>query len=438
MDKFERLEFMNQFDEIESNLDTASPAILMSAVNKLYSLLEQKKIVKIRIDIFFARPVTAIFLLLVYQELRKYDFLDVRVVAIDYFPADIYQSEGQFEQLATFLEAAGVEYTPYTEYDVFRELPDMVFYSFHNHTYMKPLHLQHSTLIPILSRSMFLEYALNPNDVLIYDSNYSSTPYTWLQFRTSEFSHNAISWGSQDIVTGHPLMDLSHQIFSGEKKVTIPEEWNQLSKDKISILWNVIPVSYSNHTINLAGTKEKILSTLKVLTNICTLYPSVFFILRPHPLCFFSDLEIQLSEFHEQIVVDQNPDSYPALFFADAYIGDISSLYAQFLPSQRPALIFNIQNYYRDNCDFVFWTQTNLTSKQEDIYNFVENLVTNYSSMMRPVTEVDKYCLGPMDGKSSQRISASIVKKFLEEEMGFICKHRPEMIDGITEMEPLA
>ncbi|RED83973.1 CDP-glycerol glycerophosphotransferase family protein [Cohnella phaseoli] len=432
-----RLEIVNHLEKIQGDHDGATSTILINDMQGLIRLLEQIVDVKIRIDIFFARPVTAVFLLLVYHQLRKYESVDVRIIAIDYYPADIYQSDGQFEQLVTFLESAGVEYIPYSEYDVFQELPDAVFYSFHNHTYMMPLHLQHSTLIPILNRTMFLEYALNPNDVLIYDSNYSSTPYTWLQFRTSEFSYNAITWGSQDIVTGHPLMDLSHQVFSGEKKISIPEEWIRLSAGKTTLLWNVNPVIHSDNSINFVGTKEMIIKTLKLLSDICNRYRSIFIIFRPHPLCFFSDLQIKFSELQAQIVVDQNPDSYPALFLADAFIGESSSLYAQFLPSHRPGLILNTPNYYNDYCDFIFWTQTNMTSKQEDIFEFIDNLTSDYSSMLRPITEIDKYCLGPMDGKSSQRISVSIVKKFYEEEIAFIRKYRPEMIDGITRMESL-
>lgn len=421
-------------EKIHRDLDKSTSSALTRDIQCFIHLLESKVKVKIRIDMLFARPVSATYFLQVYNQLQLYDFVDVRIVAADFYPTNIYQSNGQYEQLINQLKSAGVPYIPYKEYDVFHDLPDLFFYSFHNHAFIKPLHLQHSTLTPIINRTMFLEYSFTPTDLLIYDSNYSITPYTWLQFRSSRFSYNTISWGEQDVVTGHPLMDLSYNVYSGETSLSIPDQWKTMASGKKTVLWNLAPVLNPDTSINPVVTKAKILDTLTLASEVCERNRSILILLRPHPLCLMPEYQDCYAGLHEQVILDQNPDSYPSLSFADAFIGDYGSLYSQFLPSERPALIFHVPPR---ECNFVFWSQTNITSNQNDVFLFAEKLVNDYSSVMRPVTEIDQYCLGPMDGKNSRRITDAMLYKLYMEEQSFILKHCRDIADGVTEMEPL-
>ncbi len=421
-------------EKIIRDLEGASSSALTQDIQKLIQLLESSVQVKIRIDLLFARPVSATYLLLVYNQLRKYEFVDVRIVAADYHPTNIYQSSGQYDQLIKQLNAAKVPYISHKDYDVFRDLPDLFFYSFHNHAFMKPLHLQHSTLTPIIKRTMFLEYSFTPTDLLIYDSNYSITPHTWLQFRSSRFSYNTISWGVQDVVTGHPLMDLSYRVYSGETSLSITDQWKNKATGKRVMLWNLAPVLNPDTSINPVLTKAKILETLSLAREICERNFPILILLRPHPLCLMPEYQSCYDVLHEQILLDQNPDSYPALSFADAFIGDYGSLYSQFLPSERPALIFHVPP---TECNFVFWSQTNIATDRNDVFHFAEMLTNDYSSAMRPVTDIDRYCLGPMDGNNSRRIADSLLDKFRKEEYSFMIKHCHNIADGVSEMEPL-
>ncbi|WP_079914154.1 CDP-glycerol glycerophosphotransferase family protein [Paenibacillus sp. 32352] len=416
------------------NIKIISPDLLIVSLQRLLLIIETKLLVRIRIDMLFARPVSASYLLAVYHQLRNLACVEVRIIAVDFYPTDIYKSNGQIEQLVELLDNAGVEYIPFQEYNVFHDLPDLILYSFLGQASIKPLNLQHSTISSIINRTMFLEYSLIPVDLMLLDSSYTLTPYTWLQFRSSNFSYNSISWGKQDIVTGHPLMDMSYDMYSGDSKIPVPEEWLPLLSGKTTILWNISPV-FNSDTINFVDTKSKIHNMLKIVSEISKRYSNILIMLRPHPLCFLPEFQELFADLNERIIVDRNSDSFPALYIADAYIGDYGSLYMQFLPSKRPALICNVPS---NDCSFIFWSQTNLLSKMEDIYEFVEKLITDYSSMLRPVTEIDRYCLGPMDGKNSQRIVNSMVTKFFAEEDIFINKYCINIANEISEMEPLS
>lgn len=407
----------NELKFLLSNVSKLSAELLCEHIQKLIVILQQKEMVRIRLDIFLARPVSVTHFLRIYNELKQYSEFEVQLIAADYHPTDIYQSNGQYDQLVDFLNYANVDYIPYSEYRIFDSLPDMIFYSFHGHSYIKPLNLQHTTLLPIINRTMFLEYSLTPADILIYDSSYSLSPFTWLQFRTSEFSYNSVSWGAQDIVTGHPLLDISHDIYSGKLAIDRPVEWNNNNETITRIVWNITPKLHADTKINVHGTREKIKENLKLMNLVCLQHPSVLFILRPHPLCCLQDFQDLYNDLHSHIVLDRNPNTLPALTYADAYIGDYGSLYMQFLPSERPALIFNVPP---QDCNFVFWTQTHMASSPQSILSFVEQVVNDYESMKRHVTEIDKYCIGPMDGKSSHRIITAMLSKFYQEEGTFI------------------
>ncbi|REK69573.1 CDP-glycerol glycerophosphotransferase family protein [Paenibacillus paeoniae] len=433
-DSIAKAQLLKCLNKILGFLDTVSSSYLIGYVEQLLITIKRDIPVKIRIDLLFARPVSAVYCLLVYEQLKKYDFVELRIVATDYYPMDIYHSSGQHAQLVEYLKSSCIDYIPYYEYEVFHILPDMLFFSYHNHVFTKPLHLQQSTLTSIINRTMFLEYTFNPDDLIRYNSQYTITPYTWLQFRTSEFSRNSISWGQQDIVTGHPLIDLSYGIYSGDSTVAIPEEWAKPDESRTVILWNINPKTNDDTSINRAETRKKISKVLQVISDLCDRYCSIIIILRPHPLCYLPEFQPFFAELNARVFLDQNPDSYPALSFADAYIGDYSSLYRQYLPSQRPALIFDAQE---DELNIAFWSQTNLASGLEEAYPFVEALICNYSAMMRPVTETDKYYLGPMDGKSSERISSAMINKFIEEEAPFIHQYCPLLVNGTIDKEPM-
>ncbi len=425
-------EIYNELKFLLANAPKLSAESLYEHIQKLIVLLQQKEIIRIRLDVFLARPVSVTYFLRIYSELREFTQFDVRLIALDYHPTGIYQSSGQYDQLIDFLGRINVEYIPYSEYRIFDSLPDMIFYSFHGHSYIKPLHLQHTTLHPIINRIMFLEYTLTPADILIYDSSYSLSPFTWLQFRTSEFSYNSVSWGPQDVVTGHPLLDISHDIYSGKLNVAQPVEWRGNEEQITRFVWNITPNLHADTMINVHGTREKIKENLRLINRICVQHSSVLIILRPHPLCYLNDFQDLYNNLHNQVVLDRNPNALPALTYADAYIGDHGSLYMQFLPSERPALIFNVSPH---ECNFVFWTQTRMASSSQSIFSFVEQVVTDYDSMKRQVTEIDKYCIGPMDGKSSQRIIAAMLNKFYKEENLVIQKNSPLFTDALLEME---
>ncbi len=222
-----------------------------------------------------------------------------------------------------------------------------------------------------------------------------------------------VGYASNKILAlGNPKCDASINIYRAKNNV--PDEWLNKTYGKKVFLYNTSIAHFlsSENDLDLLE-----MNFYEIIEN-----PLNVLLWRPHPLLEATILSMRPNLYnkyvrikeklvnHNNFIIDENADSYPAIFISDALISDISSIMFQFGLTGKPVLSVDLDyTYYEkdmyvyNNIDlryFYFLCGWNLPENRK--YNMDEEPSPNGMS----ISEFVKMVINNEDPKKEKRIMA--------------------------------
>ncbi len=161
--------------------------------------------------------------------------------------------------------------------------------------------------------------------------------------------------------------------------------------------------------------KDETVKALERIEKFCD-KKNILFIFKPHPNSYKSFKKDGIKKLNNIYFADPNSDIYPLLPKTDVLITDYSSISSDYLLLNKPIIFFpyDMKKYKEKDRDFYFdyesFSPGIKTYNLDSLINAMEETITDDKFEKEREKIRDKY-FKYIDGKSSQRILSSIIKK---------------------------
>ena len=334
----------------------------------------------------------------------------------------------KFKKASTkkILEQEKIPYIDYKDYNVDKEKPDIAFIQ-DPFELVRPDDFNTQTLIDKKIPIAYIHYAFGMNSSYKYKQkqfNMSVQNNAWKVFVRSEqvkelFGKHCDNSNKHIAVTGHPVTDAIINIDNFTVDMSIQEK----AKNKKIILWN------PHHDIDREEQYSTFSSLWKTIINIFEKDPSIFLLIRPHPLLFTKILRskdinsdeirnfLNIVNKQENIMLDNRYDYRHAFSVSDGMISDASSLLLSYVFTKKPILYLkNKNNSGFHSCDEEFISSYYTYKQKTDISKFINMVKNNEDKKINErLSKINKYFYKP-DGNAGIRIKNYILEHLLKED----------------------
>ncbi|ABC34557.1 CDP-glycerol glycerophosphotransferase family protein [Burkholderia thailandensis] len=346
---------------------------------------------------------------------------DVEVVALPYLKNGVQLGEPSW----VFLEARGIRYIHYLQYDPDADAPDVVF-----------LHCPYDETRP----SAFHAAALRDHNVRLayipygpdvgggeqncrFQYGLDTQLLAWRIFARSQahrmrYERHLPGSAKRVVVTGHPKLDELHGAPAGNP-------FSPLVDGKHVFLWN--PHFSVGFPAELRwSTFDRYVNTM---CGLAAQRDDVAIIMRPHPNLFHTLMLhepgkrliatlIAFAKRHRNFVIDQSPLYRAAFDASHAMMTDTSSLMYEYLVCDKPILHLDCEGGAGLNEEGRQLVRGMSRARAEcDIVSFVEDIVRGRDATQASRRRVIAEVLGVHDGKNGERVKLAVDRSDLWQSM---------------------
>ena len=371
----------------------------------------------------------------VYDECTRREDIQTDIVLQPVF-REVKQPDGSIrheEANADWLTPMGIKHTPYKEYDMKTERPDITFFS-------QPYEGCTDPMFWPENMSKYTRVVYVPYYTAITMHSSSPTYYSFMKSPTQMYSwkiicqsdvmkkyYRAESYhrGANVVVTGLPKWD--HPMRIEKEKIKALKEWNNKLDGKTVFLWN------THFTAEISGSQiftPKGIEFLKIFMN----DPKIALIWRPHPMMetvismyfpkekkeLYSEIK-HIFAVSENMVIDKH-EYYDASFaYSDAMISDRSSLVDQYLFMKKPILILTNQSIEDEKaylcndpelCDHSDIAFANTIDMQKE---FIYDVAEGKDKYIKAQSGIIKKYFPLADGHCGERVVEVLINELKEE-----------------------
>ena len=354
---------------------------------------------------------------------------DSRFCATLYLYDAVQSEKAQMAGARCFLEENALPYKVIDQYTLLQDRPHVLLYQTPWDEFHRPRWLQSDVVSQLGIRIAYIPYGLNYSASVWKEYIFSDLKllaYPWRVFTFSDrmrFDHICLSprGGANIVSVGHPKFDaLAH------KDLYLLPESVSARIDGRTIVF--VQIHFPGADGNPSIPEADIHSYIEFLSH-AEEYPSLFFVVRPHPktveyyqmhgMPSESDALVKVLSEKENIYWDQSPDYRPALFSADYVIGDRSALLIEAASLGIPVLYMTNYYYKEEMLPAVapLFESYYQGSFSYDIKHFLDLVVLkglDYKKAERD--NAVRECLPPADGHSGERIVNYIAETVYAEE----------------------
>jgi len=325
-----------------------------------------------------------------------------------------------------YLTPMGIQHISFKEYDIKKDLPDLVFTS-QPYESVTTEQFWAENIAPY-TRLVYLPYftaqsAVNEQAIYV-QSQMNMHNMAWRVICQSEevkalYSKYSNTKCKNFIATGLPKWD--YVINMNEREINLPKEWEKLKGKKVGLI---------NMHYNLGGEPEFYLKNIIDSMNEYKAYGGVIF--RFHPL-MDTMFEVYYPQFKEKWketlkiidesdfgVVDRNVSYDCAFKFSDFLFTSQSSMISQYLLTDKPIVIRdNTRAEIEKNAKegiFIKETEIGIASIHEESVNMIKNaFLGNDENKERRIKAKNK-SMPNLDGNIGKRISGMLIEEILYED----------------------
>ena len=407
-----------RYKRIKSDIERSNQLVNATTLNKVVSGE------KIKVGILFQIPSAWASVESVWHAL----ICDCRFETKVYIYDAEQKEKAQMAGARDFLKEHNIPYVVVDNYTLADDPPHILFYQTPWDDAHRPKWLQSDTVSKLGIRIAYIPYGLNYSASVWKDYVFSDLKlhaYPWRIFTYSNrmrFDHICLSprGGDNVVALGHPKFDslVDKKSFKLEEDVRL-----RINGRKVVLIQMHFAATDGNNAIPEAD----IHSYIEFLKN-ANRYPNLFFLLRPHPKMLemyhkkgMDDVVEEftaLLELHENVCSYDYPDYRPALFAADAVVGDRSALLIE-AGALRIPVLYMTNYYYKETmlpAIAPLFDSYYQGSFSYDIERFVEMVILkglDYKKSMRE--DALKICLPEIDGKCGLRIVNYIADEIVNE-----------------------
>lgn len=287
----------------------------------------------------------------VYRAFVEDDHFDVAVVPIPYFTED-KQGNPVFNYDCQYYEKEGIPFIQYDAYPLEHIQPEVAFVlNPYDDTNLVTSVLEpyfSGNLISHVKKLVYIPYytQLGPPTAEAY-YRIPIFKNAWRVFLTSEAVKEDHAKGGVDknklIAFGSPKTDM---MLSLREHVILPEDWDQIINQKKVFFYNT-------HLLSITKHGQKSLESMIQVIQFFQGHPEFAIIWRPHPLTLDALNSmcpeaatpylkvLELAQKLPNIILDETPNPYMAMASSDAYIGDGSSLIAEYMVLNKSIYLIN-------------------------------------------------------------------------------------------------
>ncbi|MED4853129.1 CDP-glycerol glycerophosphotransferase family protein [Caldifermentibacillus hisashii] len=367
----------------------------------------------------------------VYQAFMKREDCEVKVVLTPIFRS--VQSNGKVETdviYEDYLTPMGIDFIPYEQYDIAKDLPDMAFISNPYESVTLPQFWPEN--ISKYTKLVYIPYytgLLINSDSIKAHCGLPIAKYAWRILAQSyeiKDMHREYSpkRGENVIVTGLPKWDY---LFDTKNfPLSLTSNWDSKLKNKKVFLWNShYDVTSSTSTIFEYG---------KLIVDFFKNKKDIALIWRPHPMTD-SIFKLYLSQYEgywnelkdtvinsENMILDTNKSYQMAFNSSDALLSDWSSIIPQYLLTRKPILLLkkpNVTDRIIDDSEMLISLQLlEQTDQWSGIEKFISNIKNGVDESKENRDEIIKKDLSSADGRIGEKVCSLLLKELQNELFG--------------------
>lgn len=366
----------------------------------------------------------------VYRAFKDRKDCDVAVVL-----APIYRAVKSGETVLTdviyedYLTPMGIKHIPYQQYDISKDLPDMVFISNPYESVTLPQFWPEN--IAKYTRLVYLPYytgmAISQESIKVH-CYMPVAQYAWriiAQSKKIKEIHQkyAPKHGDNILVTGLPKWD---DIFwLKENPVDIDANWERRLRGKKVFLWNSHYAAKSN-TSTLLQLGKDIIDFFGGRDDVALIW-------RPHPMTetifklylpqYSSTWEKLKSDVEkaDNMILDNNTSYNMSFQYSDALISDWSSMLTQYILTEKPILLLekvqeNVSRAQAENLDYIVHVDhLEHAATIEQIVEFIEQVVKGVDSTKEKRLQIIKDGMPEADGHVGERVCSLLLDELKKE-----------------------
>lgn len=368
----------------------------------------------------------------VYKTVKNRSDCDVEVVIAPIFRA-IKDKDGKVISdviYNDFLTPMGIKHTLYKDYDIKKDLPDIVFTSqpYESVTteqfwaeniskYTRLVYLPYGTFYGLLSDEEIYTQCMMPIHNLAWRVIVPN------EMVKDEYSKYSKIKGKNIIATGLPKWDYVFNI--NDRKLNMPSDWSKKLSGKKVILWNT--------HYNLSGWIKSFFPWTNKMLEIVDGRDDIAVIWRYHPMLetmfkvYYPEYKNDWIELKDKIkksksVVIDNYECYDyAFYFSDVLLSAASSLITQYLFTGKPIYLVGTKESYEEteNKHVVFFPYSKfpcIRLIEEQFMTVIKDVVTGVDEYKEVRENIIKSCMDKADGHIGKHIVNQLISEMKKED----------------------